>query len=84
MTTITIRKKLTDYINIADDKKVKAIYTLLENEIEEEEYDKWNDQNFVTEMSRSKQEYKNGSAKLYTFDEVERRARQALKKFEGK
>ena len=84
MTTTTIRKKLADYINVADDKKIKAIYTLLENEIEDEEYDKWNDKNFVTEMNRRKDEYKNGSAKLYTFDEVETRTKQALKKFRGK
>ena len=34
MTTATIRKKLHDYINIADDKKVKAIYTIVEDEME--------------------------------------------------
>lgn len=27
MTTTAIRKKLTDYLKTADDKKVKAIYT---------------------------------------------------------
>jgi hypothetical protein len=30
-----IRHKLYDYIRIADDKKLHAIYSLLENEIEE-------------------------------------------------
>lgn len=30
MTTVAIRKKLTDYLKIADDKKIKAIYALLE------------------------------------------------------
>jgi|JI9StandDraft_1071089.scaffolds.fasta_scaffold81540_3 hypothetical protein len=34
MTTVAIRKKLADYIKIADDKKIKAMYALLEDDIE--------------------------------------------------
>ena len=33
MTTLAIRKKLSDYLQIADDKKVKAMYALLEDDI---------------------------------------------------
>ncbi len=36
MTTVAIRKKLVDYLKVADDKKVKAMYALLEDEIEQE------------------------------------------------
>ncbi len=36
MTTLTIRKKLMAYLADADDSKVKAIYTLLKNDIQEE------------------------------------------------
>jgi hypothetical protein len=36
MTTLAIRKKLVDYLKVADDKKVKAMYALLEEEIEQE------------------------------------------------
>jgi hypothetical protein len=35
MTALSIRKKLVDYLQIADDKKVKAIYALLEDDIEQ-------------------------------------------------
>jgi hypothetical protein len=35
MTTVTIRKKLSDYLKVADDKKVKAIYALVSDEIEQ-------------------------------------------------
>ena len=33
MSTEIIREKLYSYIKVADDKKVKAIYTMLESEI---------------------------------------------------
>jgi hypothetical protein len=37
MNTSTIRAKLQDYIGIADDKKLKAIYVMVEDEINEAE-----------------------------------------------
>ncbi len=36
MTAVSIRKKLVNYMQVADDKKLKAIYTLLEEEIEQD------------------------------------------------
>ena len=35
MGALAIREKLQEYIRIADDKKVKAIYTIIENDINE-------------------------------------------------
>jgi hypothetical protein len=37
MTTAAIRHRLLSYLADADDKKVKAVYTLLEKEIEEKD-----------------------------------------------
>ena len=37
MTTLAIRKKLATFMQVADDKKVKAVYALLEADIEQEE-----------------------------------------------
>jgi hypothetical protein len=35
MTTLAIRKKLSAYIQLADDKKVKAMYALFETDLKE-------------------------------------------------
>ena len=37
MNTVAIRERLTSYIQIADDKKLKAVYTLLEDDIKDGE-----------------------------------------------
>ena len=47
MTTSAIREKLVSYLQVADDKKVKAIYTMVEDEINTAEND-W-DEEFATE-----------------------------------
>ena len=52
MTTTAIREKLQDYIKVADDKKIKAIYTILEDEITTET-EWWNDNVFVKEDRKS-------------------------------
>ena len=48
MTTIAIRKKLTGYLKVADDDKVKTIYTMVADEINTIEND-W-DEDFVKEF----------------------------------
>jgi hypothetical protein len=58
MTTVAIRKKLAEYMQVADDKKVKAIYTLFEDEIEQEAMEYSNE--FKTELERRFEYYKNG------------------------
>jgi hypothetical protein len=62
MTTANIRQKLYDYIRVAEDKKVKAIYTMLEDEIEEA-YDYWNDKDFVSELNKRSSELRSGKVK---------------------
>lgn len=50
MSTIQIRKKLHRYIDQAQEKKLKAIYASVEDEIEESAH--WEDQNFIDELIR--------------------------------
>lgn len=72
MTTTAIRKKLADYLKIADDKKVKAIYTMVEDEITTGE-NNW-DANFIKELNRRSRQFKNDSAKTYSWEETKKAA----------
>jgi putative addiction module component (TIGR02574 family) len=69
MTTPAIRQKLYDYIRVAEDKKVKAIYTMLEEEIEEN-YDHWKDKAFVAELNRRAADYKSGKVKGISWEDA--------------
>lgn len=37
MTAIAMRKKLVSYLQVAEEKKIKAIYALMQSDIEQEE-----------------------------------------------
>jgi hypothetical protein len=64
-----IRHKLYDYIRLADDKKLNAIYSLLEGEIEEiKEW--WKDNGFVEELDRRYEALENGSDKGSTVEQL--------------
>lgn len=78
MTTTSIRQKLYDYIRVAEDRKVKAIYTMLEAEIEES-YDYWNDKDFVAELDKRSSDYRSGKVKGVPWDEAKIRILNSLK-----
>ncbi len=69
MTISTIRHKLYDYIRVAEDKKVKAIYTILKAEIEEA-YDYWNGKEFIAELQKRSADYKSGKSKSIPWKEA--------------
>ena len=70
MTTAAIREKLFDYIRIADDKKLKAIYMILEDDISEKT-EWWNDNVFTKELDTEFQAWKNGKDKAYSLAEID-------------
>lgn len=69
MTISAIRQQLYDYIRVAEDRKVKAIYTMLEDEIAEL-YDHWNDEKFTNKLEERTVEYKSGKVKGISWDEA--------------
>jgi putative addiction module component (TIGR02574 family) len=82
MSTITIRRKLFDYIRDADAQKVKAIFTLVQNDIDEEN-DIWT-QEFTEEMERRIKEFKEGKVKAHTWEEVKKKSMKKLKMLKNK
>jgi hypothetical protein len=69
MTISTIREKLYDFIKVADDKKVKAIYLMLEDEISEET-EWWKDKRLMGEFDRRYKAWETGKEKGYSLEEV--------------
>ena len=69
MTTSAIREKLYDFIKIADDKKVKAIYMILEDEINEKA-EWWKDKAFMKELDNRYKAWETGKEKGYTLYEA--------------
>jgi hypothetical protein len=59
MDTTTIRKKLYEYILRADDKKVRAIYTIVENDIDQVN-EWWQDDKLVSELEQLSVNLKSG------------------------
>lgn len=60
------RKKLKQYIDTADAKKIKAFYTLLERELSEDNFTLSDEQ--VEEAERRFQSYLSGETKAYSWD----------------
>jgi len=70
MTATAIRQKLYDYIRVAEDKKVKAIYTMLEGEIEET-YEHWNDKKFIEDVDKRSADLKSGKVAGVSWEEAQ-------------
>ncbi len=68
MTTAAIRQKLYEYIRVADDKKVKAIFTMVEDEIKGYEWSE--DEDFLAELDRRSNEYKSGNVKGVSWEDA--------------
>ena len=70
MNTAAIREQLYDYIRVADDKKVRAIFTMLENDIVEEN-EWWKEKAFVEELDKRYEAWDSGAEKSYTLTEMD-------------
>ncbi|HZY39003.1 MAG TPA: addiction module protein [Mucilaginibacter sp.] len=78
MTTAAIREKLHDLIDTADDKHVKAVYAIFEDEIAEKD-DPWEDEAFVEEIDQRLKDFESGKVKGIPWEEVKLKAENRLK-----
>lgn len=69
MTTLTMRQKLMSYLADAEDNKVKAIYTLLERDIDEEDAFLLSEEQFDI-LEHEQELHLTGKTKSYTRDEA--------------
>jgi len=74
MGTLSIREKLHDYISYADEDKLKAIYILIEDEINEH-LNLWEDKDFLKQIDLRLTEYESGNLTTPTWEEVKQRAK---------
>ncbi len=77
MSTVSIRQKLHNYLEVADDKKVKAIYAIMENEIEKSALEYTDD--IKKELDNRYANYKSRKAKLISPEESIKRTNMIIK-----
>ncbi len=70
MGATAIREKLHDYIRIADDKKVKAIFTMIESDLYN--YEWWKDKKFTENLDKEYSDYKAGKIKGTSIAELKK------------
>ena len=77
MSTNAIRQKLRSYLEVADDKKIKALYTIVEDDIEKSAVQYTND--FKKELDRRYAYYKSGG-KMVNAGEANKQIQEVLNK----
>ena len=83
MNTAAIREQLYDYIRVADDKKVKAIFMMLEDDITEEKK-WWKDKIFTEELGKRYTAWESGKEKAYNLSEIDASIERLKKKRDQK
>lgn len=71
MNTGTLRERLYDYIRVADDKKIKAIYTMLEDTISEE-LKWWDDNRIIDEFQKRYDSWNTGKEKACIMSDIDK------------
>jgi hypothetical protein len=69
MNSAAIRDRLYDYIRVADDKKIRAIYMMLEDDITGQT-EWWKNTAFVSELEKEFEAWDSGKDKGYTLADI--------------
>ena len=79
MTILTIRKSLQEYIRFADEKKVKALFTIVEDEIKQKQ-ELWANDEFVGEMAKRSNDMETNKVAGTNWGDIQKKAKSILKK----
>lgn len=82
MNTTSIRQQLQNYLEVADDKKVKALYTMMEDDIRGANVE-YSDE-LKAELDSRYSSYKRGKAKMVTQEESKKRINKIISKRKAK
>jgi len=82
MKTSDIRQKLHQYIDTAQEEKVKVIFAMVE-EIEEAD-DHWQDEEFINELKKRETNYLTNTSKTYSLQQSVARAKKVVAKIKRK
>lgn len=74
--TLTLKDKLHDYIERADEKKLQAIYTLIESDLEHRS--SLYDEGTLAALKQTSEDYRAGKIKGYSVEESMARVRQQI------
>ena len=77
MTTLAIRKSLQEYIRFADEKKIKALFTIVEDKIKQK-HDLWTSE-FVNEMKQRSTDLETKKVKGNNWQNIQKKANSILK-----
>jgi hypothetical protein len=69
MKDVEIRQRLHHYIETDQTKKVKAIYSMAEDEIQETN-DYWKDEEFLAELEQREEDFRLGKSTSYASEEA--------------
>ena len=83
MNAAAIRDRLYEYIKVADDKKIKAIYMMLEDDISEET-EWWNNPAFVSQLEKEYEAWDSGKEKGYSLADIKSEINKRKLKKHGK
>ncbi len=79
MTTAAIRQKLYDYIRVADDKTVKAIYTIVAEDANEAN-EWWQDKKMLDKLDKIDADLESGADEGVSWEAAKKKLQERAKK----
>jgi hypothetical protein len=80
MITTTLKKKIHEYIDVTDEKILKAVYTILDAHVKSSELDFEFNAEQVKELNKRRKAHLEGKSKSHTFEEIKKQAISKFKK----